>query len=1181
MTDIKWNAIRVEANTTERTLFDKNEIVFDEKHKESNIKLPEFKINYLKYGTTKVILPSISLHDNSMSVIDVFSKNVFNYAKKEEYTKFKFSLKIDKAISLKDPTRQKRCGTINYIDKYKSVEDFIDDFIKFNKAFFDSCDETYSESPYKNIYYCVVFYTDKITKKNTSKKTKVGASFVELPYYIKKTKTVVNIKNNDNLCFLWSIFAHLYPQELNPNRVSKYIPYKDTLFTNFDWPMNVYDVEEFTKINKLNIIIYKLDNDVIELIYKNYDEGIKQLDPIHLLLYKNHYMYIKNLDGLFRCVLKTDNTVHVCYFCSSNYFYSIDALEKHMMNCPYNENECIFKLHQGGTIKFTNYYKMFRNFSCVYADFETVLKPISDQFGKTDTQKMTKHLPCAVGLCFTSSLDYIDEYYYLGEDCVERFLDRLEYIAKLVSRRFTNLSGINKNIPNPGKTCCIFCNKTDNNMVETESTDDFNKILGYSHPYCKQKYFSKIKTIPVIFHNLKNYDAHLFIDQLAQRFKNISCIPITKEKYITFKASHWVDGIEITFKFLDSIGFLTGSLASNASTLSSFKYINKIKSNIPWGNIENINTKLPFPYEYIKSFDVLKEHTLPQNEKDWFSNLKNTSPSENEILLAHKTFEEFNCQNIGDYMMLYLRIDVLLLVEIFEAFRITSMNEYKLDPLHYYTTPGLAWDSALAFSKVELDILNTQELVSFFIEKGVIRGGISTVSELKYAMANFTNDETKSNIMYYDVTNLYGYAMIQSLPTGNFIYNDYIGDESLKQVDFVLDLCKKYNDSDFKGYMFEVDIHYPHEKYEAHNALPFLVENVNGKLIPMLRNKLNYRLHICVLIQALNAGLVLVRVHKIISFNQSKWLSSYIMHNTNERAKTKDPNKKSFYKLMNNAVYGKTMENILNRSTFNIYDVKSFDLKMSRQDFVNKVKKITPLTENLLVCEENDMIPVYDKPIYIGFSILEISKRHMYFLLYDVIKIKWKSSILMYMDTDSLIVYITGKMNYEGVEKFFDLNSKGILGTLKDEYPKTPISKFICLKSKCYALVTNTGKTHIKNKGITDNSNLSFEEFENMLDSEIKGNKTCIRSKQYNFRSFNHQIYTVSTNKITLSSMDDKRKLNSFPSFSTCPLKQELSLYSSLPNIYFPNEQHDLTKQTRQDKQTASPNEQDNILKNN
>ena len=136
-----------------------------------------------------------------------------------------------------------------------------------------------------------------------------------------------------------------------------------------------------------------------------------------------------------------------------------------------------------------------------------------------------------------------------------------------------------------------------------------------------------------------------------------------------------------------------------------------------------------------------------------------------------------------------------------------------------------------------------------------------------------------------------------------------------KNVSAILNLR---NDSDI-GYIFEVDMHYPSELHDAHNDFPFCPEKrgipgitSNDKLLLTFFDKENYIIHYHMLKLALEHGLVLKKIHRVLQFRQSAWLEPYIKLNTTLRANADDKNKfeKDFYKLLNNAIYGKTMENL-------------------------------------------------------------------------------------------------------------------------------------------------------------------------------------------------------------------------------------------------------------------------------
>ena len=198
---------------------------------------------------------------------------------------------------------------------------------------------------------------------------------------------------------------------------------------------------------------------------------------------------------------------------------------------------------------------------------------------------------------------------------------------------------------------------------------------------------------------------------------------------------------------------------------------------------------------------------------------------------ARRVWKEFGLKDLGEYHDLYLKTDVILLANVFEEFRKVCLKNYELDPVHFYTAPGLAWKACLKKTKIRLELLLDPDMILMF-ERG-IRGGI-TQSVNRWAKANnpymgskFNPDEKTNYLQYLDANNLYGWAMSQPLPTGGFRWFDIKPDKISK-------LAKHKS----KGYLLEVDVHYPKELHDYHNDLPFMCEimKINGveKLIPNL-----------------------------------------------------------------------------------------------------------------------------------------------------------------------------------------------------------------------------------------------------------------------------------------------------------------------------------------------------------
>ena len=185
----------------------------------------------------------------------------------------------------------------------------------------------------------------------------------------------------------------------------------------------------------------------------------------------------------------------------------------------------------------------------------------------------------------------------------------------------------------------------------------------------------------------------------------------------------------------------------------------------------------------------------------------------------------------------------------------------------------------------------------------------------KYMGDQYDKDVESSYLQYLDANNLYGVAMIQKLPTHGFKWINNVDKFIPKNID---KLVKK----DKNGYLLEVDVDYPTELHKEHNELPYLAEKMKikkvEKLVPNLCNKKKYVVHIKALDQALKHGLVLKKVHRVIKFEQSSWLKSYIDKNTKLRTDAKNDFEKDFFKLMNNSVFGKTMENIRNHKNMKL-----------------------------------------------------------------------------------------------------------------------------------------------------------------------------------------------------------------------------------------------------------------------
>ena len=298
-------------------------------------------------------------------------------------------------------------------------------------------------------------------------------------------------------------------------------------------------------------------------------------------------------------------------------------------------------------------------------------------------------------------------------------------------------------------------------------------------------------------------------------------------------------------------------------------------------------------------------------------------------------------------------------------------------------------------------------------------------------------------------------------------------------IEFSEPFIKNYDENSDKGYFLEVDVEYPKNLFSLHSDLPFLPERKKigkcNKLVCDFHDKKNYVVHIKALKQALNHGLILKKVHRVIQFNQKAWLKPYIDMNTKLRKEAKNEFEKDFFKLMNNAVFGKTMENVRKHR-----DIKLVTTDKRRNQLVSEPNYHTPkyFSENLMAIEMKKAKVKMNKPIYLGMSILDISKTLMYRFWYDYIKPKYQDKAkLCYKDTDCNVIYI----KTDNFDKWFDTSNYSkddnrpiIIDDNRLEIKKTSLFKdelggkimkeFVGLRAKIWAYLMDDDSEHKKTK---------------------------------------------------------------------------------------------------------------------
>ena len=366
-------------------------------------------------------------------------------------------------------------------------------------------------------------------------------------------------------------------------------------------------------------------------------------------------------------------------------------------------------------------------------------------------------------------------------------------------------------------TCCL-CNQT-----FTLYDDTYNRrvrhhnhmtgaFVGMAHNECNLK-CPVAEHIPVIFHNLKNFEAHILCKSIGN-FKDhkLSCIAQTDEKYVSFTRGY--------LRFIDSFQFLPSSLETLVSDLSQngLPAMPHLQSEFEEEKAKLLMRKQVYPYKYFSSYDQFHEPNLPPR-KAFYSSLTRDTVTKEDYQHALNVYEKFGSTSLGEFHDLYLKSDVVLLCDVLESFRSLSIEQYGLDPCHFMTSPGLSWAACLKMTNVSLELLTDINKI-LFVERAT-RGGISQISHRHKKANNPKLDDYDPNLptfylMYFDMNNLYGWALSQPLPVDSFHW--------LKENEI-----QRFNvqsipvDNDF-GYILEVTLHYPAHLHDLHNDYPLAPE---------------------------------------------------------------------------------------------------------------------------------------------------------------------------------------------------------------------------------------------------------------------------------------------------------------------------------------------------------------------
>ena len=1005
-----------------------------------------------------------------------------------------------------------------------------------------------------------------------------GRGVFKLPDELKRKQAVVNVLSEKD-CFKYALLSILHYDDFKSNRYnrsrpSKYDCWLDELnFGDVD-PSDVdikSDIPKIEKLNNLKINVHVWDKGLQGCVYNN--RHVLSDKTVNLLLVigsqgERHYCGIPSLSCLYFHTKTAHNMQHMCERCIRS-FKTKEGLEEHFQFCVRGRLQ-IERTPKETKFSYNTYQKELRPLKVIYSDIESYIQ--------NDT-----HFPAAISSYevwhphFSSTKQKTTKINtWSGDGCIVDFLRYLDQAAQ-EQHKYDNQMSRQGMIITPQQqtdfnacTHCPRCNAEFNETIfkvrdHDHITGKFRSALCHR---CNGKLYQPRRTLPVIFHNFKCYDAHQIIKHGIDKFKHweLDTIPQTKEKYMQLRARIPVDqtreGKTVYFNvvFLDSYQFMSSSLASLANDLENLPFTQLLKVEHPNLNNNTIKRKGVFPYSYFNSLSKLQESCLPP--RDAFRNdLNGEECSEEDYRFAQTAWQEFGCQTFGDYLLAYLKLDVLLLACVFEKFRSKTLEQDGLDPVHFVSLPGLSFLSAFKMTGEEIDLLSDIEMYTFF-ERG-IRGGMTFVNKHLVRNENITqnNTELTQHLAYIDENNLYGNSLSKPLPHSEF---SWVEDLSGFTRDFILGLDEEGE----WGYTLEVDLGYPQHIHHSTADLPLAPESgeithdmfsnfmstfyqtlnpntnykTSRKLLLTQYNKQKYIVHFAVLKFYLSMGLTLDKVHRVIKYKQKAWLKEYIDFNSKKRAESLNSFDKSFYKLKNNALFGKTMEDVRNRIKYHLVTDEAKLEKLARSPFFHDRDIIT---EDLVGVHMLKTKVTLNKPVFVGQAVLDYSKLEMFNLFYKILPQcpLIKKLQLIGGDTDSFFLtiatdtHITLSDVFHNLAQHIDISNyppshplcqrldrnvnKAKLGCFKDETAGQTLEEMILLRPKMYSMKYKDSNTAIKRaKGISKHiiNNMSHNMYREAFNEQkiTHVQMTIIRSKQ-------HTIQTTTFNKRALSAWEDKR----------------------------------------------------------
>lgn len=756
-----------------------------------------------------------------------------------------------------------------------------------------------------------------------------------------------------------------------------------------------------------------------------------------------------------------------------------------------------------------------------YSDFECVLENLNPEDDPDDLEYVANHTISGWAAATVNKWEQLQEIEFQnGIDVPETQLIKnyINYLFKLAFKYCFEGVGTGRL-----SLDCKICGEdiTDQNFVNGRNF--INAEIGCYHEEC---WLDRKNSLFVFFHNFRGYDSHFVISKIVTTMKvmYISATSIEKLNMIVCSQSSEHGVVQITFK--DTFNFFTCSLAKCVSMIEDWRYT----------PVSSRNAKGVFPYDWFDNIDKLNATELPP--PPWKNRLTNTMQDHEA---AFKEWNEHGFNNFAQYHDFYMVNDTTQLTDAFEEFRRTCLSEFNLDPVYFQGAPGYTWYLGLTSNEDLFKIITDKKI---YLEiQSHIRGGVSQV------MHRYANVEDKLNesIFFLDVNSLYSKCMTYKMP-GRYLRKITELPDNWEQL---------YASGGKECGLLLVDFYYPQHLHDRDFAYPMAPHEYNDKLCTTFLPKEKYMVHSELLKFYMDRGMVLEKFHYGYIFEQDYTLRDYVQNNIEKRRHTQSEVMKTLYKLLNNSLYGKTCENVFKYREFKVLNEEySGDMMVQKNPDLVYAKQFLSFYNNEtskwhFLSEFPPNKVKLNKPIQIGFTILEFAKREIYNFLITVIEELGSLNVLpMYTDTDSImflckfpepykVFYNNEKirpfLDFEKVPeswgvKTFDTDKQS--GLWSPEANGKEIVEYVGLRSKTYAYRFRDNTEVLKNKGIPKSAMIADSEQTRPLDKiRLEHYKKAImEGEQYKITHFHigskqHYVTTKRVYKLGLSGNDQKRTI--------------------------------------------------------